>query len=86
MVVVLEREWLFVRTCGVGRADVMAGWAGEFDVILREDAVVQDGDVCGTSELAGRIEARAMPDDVVHLPLTRRARGVDERRILPVDR
>jgi len=43
MVVVLRGEREFVRTCGVRRADVVSGGAGELDVVLREDAVVEDG-------------------------------------------
>src|SRR5439155_15314079 len=60
MVVVLEGERELVWTCGVRRADVMPGGAGEFDVVLREDAVVEDGDMRGASEFAGCVKARAM--------------------------
>src|SRR2546430_17530361 len=86
MVVVLEREGEFVRTCGVRRADVVSGGTGEFDVVLREDAVVEDGNMRRASEFAGCIEARAMPDDVVGLPLARSASSVYQRRILAVNR
>ena len=83
---VLEGEREFVRTCGVRRADVMPGGTGEFDVVLREDAVVEDGDVRGASEFAGCVKARAMPDDVVGLPLAWGARSVYQRRILAIYR
>ena len=50
---VLEGEGEFVWTCGVGRADMVAGGASEFDVVLREDTVVEDRNVRGASECAG---------------------------------
>ena len=86
MVVVLQRKREFVRTCGVRRTDVMAGGSGEFDIVLRENTVVEDGNVRGASEFAGCIKARAMPDDVVDLPLAGGTRSIDERRILTVHR
>src|SRR5215467_2014802 len=63
---------------------MMPRWASQFDVVLREYAVVQDGNVSRSSEFAGSIKTRAMPDDVVSLPLAGCARGIDERRILAV--
>ncbi len=86
MVVILEGEGKFVRTCGVGRADVMAGGTGELDVVLREDAIVEDCDMRGSSEFAGRVKTRTVPDDVVRLPLAGGACGIDERGILAVHR
>src|SRR5258706_8020317 len=86
MIVILQRQRQFFWRWSVWRADVMAGWPGEFDVVLGEDAVVKDGDVRGASDFAIGIETRAVPDDVVGLPLAWSARGVDQRRILAVDR
>src|SRR5438876_4525934 len=83
---VLEGEGEFVWTRSVWRADVVAGGAGEFDVVLRQDAVVEDGDVRGASEFAGCVKARAMPDDVVGLPLAGCASSVHQRRILAIYR
>src|SRR5678815_4202569 len=59
---------------------------GQHDVVLNEDAVVQDGEPRRTRDLARRIESRPMEDDVVRLPLAGRATRVHERRELPVDR
>ena len=50
------------------------------DVVLRENAVVKNSDVRGPSQLPGCAEARAMPDDVVGLPLAGCARSIHQRR------
>ena len=44
MIVVLKRKRQLLRACFVRRTDVMAGWSGGLNVVLREDAVVKDGD------------------------------------------
>src|SRR6266568_2145048 len=65
---------------------MVRGGAGEFDVILYEHAIVKNGFARGTRQLSGRIKTRAMKNDVVSLPLARRARSVHQRRILAIDR
>src|SRR5258706_7110866 len=86
MVVVLKGQGEFFWTWRVRRADVMPGGAGEFDIVLREDAVVEDGNMRGAREFAGCVKARAMPDNVVGLPLACGARSVYQRRILAIYR
>src|SRR5580698_10000296 len=63
---------------------MVAGWSRGLNVVLRENAVVKDGDVCGPSQFPGCIEARAVPDDVVGLPLAGRTRSIHQRRILAI--
>jgi hypothetical protein len=65
VIVVLQGERELVRSGGVRRPHVVAGGAGQLDVVLDENAVVKRGDVRGPQELAGGVEARAMEDDVV---------------------
>ena len=55
-------------------------------VVLHEDPVVEQGDPRRLQELAGRVEPGAAEGDVVGLPLAGRARGVEQGRILAVDR
>ena len=63
----------------------MAGGTGQLDIILHEHAVVERGDASWAEELAGRVKARAVENDVVGLPLRRRTRGVHQGRELAVD-
>ena len=65
MVVVLQCEREFFRAGGVWRAHLMAGGAGQLDVVLDQHAVVKRGDVRGPQEFAGGVETRVMEDDVV---------------------
>src|SRR5882762_2535334 len=46
---------------------------------------MKGGDASGPQELSGSVEARAVKDDVVDLPLARRSRGVHLRRKLAVN-
>src|SRR5580692_3600978 len=84
MIVVLKRKRQLVRACFVRRTYVMAGWAGGLNVVLREDAVVKDGDARRPSQFPRCVEARAVPDNVVGLPLAGCARSIHQRRILAV--
>ena len=84
MILQAEREFLRVRF--VGWTLAVLCWAGELDAVLHEDAVVKDGDAGGAEELAAGIEARAVEDDVIPLPLAWRTCGVHERWILAVQR
>ena len=63
----------------------MAGRTGQLDIILHKHAVVERGDASWAEELAGGVKARAVENDVVGLPLRRRARSVHEGRELAVD-
>src|SRR5437763_17016015 len=60
--------------------------AGDARVVLDEHAVVQHGHPRRVAHRPVRREAGPVKDDVVGLPLTRRAARVDERRGLPVYR
>ena len=86
MVMVLKPERQLLR-CGLirGALHVRSG-AHDADAVLDQHAVVQHGDVSRACEFARRVEARAMEDDVVGLPLARPTAGVDEWRVLSVDR
>src|SRR5258705_3651353 len=64
---------------------MMPGRAGEFNVVLHEHAVVEGGDTRGPQKFTGSVEARAVKDDVVDLPLPRWARGVQLGRKLAVN-
>src|SRR5216684_2203445 len=64
----------------------MAGRTGQLDIVLDQDAVVERGDASWAKKFSGGIEARAVENDVVGLPLRWRARGVHEGRELAVDR
>src|SRR5271169_3789720 len=69
--VVLQGQRSFVWSGLVRRAFTMSGGAAKLDIVLDEDAIVKDGDACGTEQLARCVEARAVKDDVVGLPLPR---------------
>ena len=81
---VLERDGRLGGRLLLRRALHVEGRPFVLPVVLREDAVVEDGDRAGEHFLAvfpdGRVE-----HDVVRLPLAGAAAGVDERRVLPVD-
>ena len=49
---ILQRQRSFVRAGLVGRALAVGGGAREFDVVLHENAVVEDGDAGGTKQFA----------------------------------
>ena len=84
MILQAEREFLRMRF--VGWTLAVFCWAGELDVVLYEDAVVKDRDAGGAEEFAAGIEARAVEDDVIPLPLAWRTCGVREWWILAVQR
>jgi hypothetical protein len=69
----------------VGCAFKPTGWAGEFDVVLDQDAVVEDSETGGGAEFVGIVESRGGIDDVVDLPLSGGKAGVREGRILAVN-
>ena len=60
---VLQGKWESVWPGLVRRALVMAGGAGEFDVVLGENAVVKNSDVSRAYEFSGSVKARAVPDE-----------------------
>src|SRR5712692_8814358 len=86
VIVVLKRQRQLGRVSTVGRPLLVLGRTHEGDVVLNEDAVVQDCDERGLEQLAVFVKARPVEDDVVGLPLARRTAGVDQGRVLPVDR
>jgi len=63
----------------------VGGGARKFDVVLDENVVVENGDTRGLQQFAAGIEARAVEDDVVPLPLAGWTRGIDERGVLAVN-
>ena len=71
---------LVLRFAGTG------GGPHDFDVVLDQHAILQDGDRCRLQQLAGVIEAWGVIDNVVSLPLARRAARVDQRGVLLVNR
>src|SRR5712672_3961653 len=64
---------------------MMSGRTGQLNVVLHEHAVVEGGDTRGPQKFTGSVEARAVKDDVVDLPLPRWARGVHLGRKLAVN-
>src|SRR6266567_841146 len=58
----------------------------DLDMVLDQNAVVQDGDGRRLQKLACAIEPWRMIDDVISLPFARPAAGVDQRRLLLIDR
>src|SRR5690606_7881323 len=70
----------------VRRRTAVFGGAGDDRVVLDQNAVVQHGDARGRKQSSAFGEARRLPDDVIDLPLARRARGVHQRDRLLVDR
>jgi hypothetical protein len=85
VVVVLQRQGKFFRTGYIGRALMVSGRTGGFDVILYEHAIVQNRESRWTQKFSGSIKTWAVKNDVVDLPLTRRARGVHKGRELTID-
>ena len=83
---VLESDWQFLGVSAVRGALEPAGGAGQFDVVLDEDAVVEGRDACGREQTAVGIKPGRGPDDIIGLPLTGGPRGVHERWVLDVDR
>ena len=69
----------------VAREDAVAGGAINFGVILHQHAVLEGGDERGRRDFAVMPEG-GRKDDVVGLPLARRPAGVDERRVLGINR
>ncbi len=59
---------------------------GQHDIVLDQDAVVEDRHPRRPEQLSVLVEARPVEDDVVGLPLAGLAAGVDERRVLAVER
>src|ERR1043166_7494917 len=86
MTVILQRERQPVGVRLVGGPLLVAGGAGERDVVLHQHAVMEDGHPRRAQELALAVEAGPVEDDVVGLPLPRWPARVDERGILPVHR
>jgi len=82
--VILQAERELLRVRFVRWTLAVLCWARELDVVLYEDAVVKYGDAGGAEEFAAGIEARAMENDVIPLPLAWRTCGVRERWILAV--
>src|SRR6266446_8964782 len=82
--VVLQAERQFLGVRFVGRALAVSCRPAWLDVVLHEHAVVQHCYASGAEELSIFVEARAVKNDVVALPLAGRASSVNKRWILPV--
>src|SRR6266704_1745975 len=76
MVMVLQRQRQFFRLRFVRRPFAVSRRAAQFHVVLHEDAVMKHGDAGGAQQLSILIEARAVKNDIVDLPLAGRARSV----------
>ena len=63
----------------------MLGRAGGLDVVLNEDTILKDSDARGVQQFSAGVEAGAVKDDVVGLPLAWRTRSIDQRGILAVN-
>ena len=86
---VLHLEGKSIGVClvfGSGVRAVPTRATAENGVVLNEDAIVEDGESGATGDLSFLIEEGAMENDVVSLPLTRFAGGVDERLLPAVER
>src|SRR5438094_873790 len=86
MAVVLQQQRQPVGVRRIVGALAVYRPAGDDRVVLDEHAVVQDGHPRRVAHRPVRREVGPVKDDVVGLPLTRRAARVDERRGLPVYR
>jgi len=62
--VVLQCEREFFRAGGVRRTHLMAGGAGQLDVVLDQHSVVERRDVRWAKKFSGGVEARAVKNDV----------------------
>src|SRR5262245_3682020 len=72
---------------GIGRKDGFVGGRSEdFRVILNQDAVLQDSERAFFLHSAVVTEDRRVVDDVVGLPFAGFATGVDQRRVLFINR
>jgi hypothetical protein len=71
--VILQGERQFLRVWRVGRARFVCRRASEFDIVLNQDSVVEHGYARGAKQLSLLVEARAVKNDVVALPLSGRA-------------
>ena len=86
VVVVLERDRPAAALVLVGEPLEPGGRPERLLVVLHEDAVVEQGDPRRLEELARGVEPGAAEGDVVGLPLAGRPRGVEQGRVLAVDR
>jgi hypothetical protein len=71
--VVLEFDRAGGFVGGVSGDGPVLGGSDEGAVILDEDAVVEDGDICGAFEVAVVVEVWGLEDYIVGLPLPRLA-------------
>jgi hypothetical protein len=76
--VVLEDDGSLFGMGFVGGEAFMGGGPGDSDVVLCDNAIVEDGDDGGADELIV-FEPRAVEDDVVNIPGSGRTGGVYER-------
>ncbi len=83
--VVLERDRALVGMGLVFRRTMVGGVAQQLEMVLDDHAIVKHRDEGRADELAFLVELRGLPNDVVLLPFTRLAAGVDERRVLLVN-
>ena len=67
---VLQREGQLVCMRLVWSMLAMGSWAAEFDVVLRQNPVMEYGHTRRTQQLAICRKARAMKNDVIALPPT----------------
>lgn len=89
IVVVLQHDGAFVAVrfvFGDGVRPKPACAALKCDMVLHQDAVVQDGEIRLTCDPAGIIEDRPMEDDIISLPLTGLAAGIHQRNRPAVQR
>src|SRR5215472_15187994 len=83
--VILQGQRCFVGARFIGWPRLVRRWARQFDVILHQHAIEENRHSRGAKQLSLWIEARAVKNDIVGLPLARGTSRIDQRRILAVD-
>src|SRR6266699_5157487 len=86
MVMILQRQRQFFWLRFIWWPFAVSRRAAQFHVVLHQYAVVKNGFACRAEQLTVFRKTRTVKNDIVSLPLARRARSVHQRRVLAVDR
>ena len=84
MILQLERQLL--RMGLVRRPPLMGSWTRKFYVVLHQHPIVQHGYARRMKHVLVGAKPGSVENDVVCLPFSGRPGGIDQRRILPVNR
>src|SRR5215813_4801459 len=82
---ILEQERLLERVRLVSWGSLRTGQPFDLDVVLYQDTILQDRDVCRPDQFAGFGKARGVIDDVVGLPGPWFTADIHQRRVLFVN-